>query len=134
MLNFDDADAGVEVVDDAVTYPHPNIDDDDTKSFSDENSNVEGIEGAILRPPTVEDCWVDLAVGVNVCPPAAVDHWLDVGDRRPPFDLYAFGEQGNFSNIIVPLPDGWIGMIRAQDYPEVHGYYSAETDDDHYQY
>ena len=83
MLNFDDA--NVVGVDNAVSHPDRNIDDDDTEFFRDDNYNVEGIEGASLHPPNVQDGWVDLAdgVGVGVHPPAAVDHGPDVGDRRP---------------------------------------------------
>ena len=88
MLNFDDADA--EGVDDAVSYPDPNIDDDDTESFGGDNSNVEGIEGAILnRPCNLEGGRIDLAEGVGVHPATVVD-------RRPTFDVYAFGEERNY--------------------------------------
>ena len=72
---------------------------------------------------------MDLAQGVG-------DRCPGVGDCCPAVDFYAFGEQGNYSDTTVLLPDGWIEMLGAQNYPdrnvlaEDHGYYSAETDVD----
>ena len=128
LLNFDDVD--VDQVDDAVLYPDPNIDHDDIESFGDDNSNVGGIQAANFHPPNVEDGQVDLAVGVALLPPAAVDHLPDVGDHQPPVDVYAFGEQSSFLDTTVPLPDGWIERTRAKHIHEEHGHYSDETDYD----
>ena len=58
------------------------------------------------------------------------------GDYLPAVDFYLSEEQGNYSATTVPLQDGWIEMLGAQNYPdrnvlaEDHGYYSAETDVD----
>ena len=46
MQNFNDSDA--EGVDDAVIYPDPDIDDDETESVDDDNYIVEGLEDAIF--------------------------------------------------------------------------------------
>ena len=138
MLNFNDAD--VEQVDNAVSYPGPNIDDDKTKTFDDDISNVEGFKYAVFYcPPNLDDDQMDLAGGVGVRCPVVGDHRPIVRNRCPAFDLYAFGEQGNYSDTTVPLLDGWMEMLRASNYPdhhvhgvlaEEHGYYSAETDVD----
>ena len=139
MLNFNDAD--VEGVDDAVFYSDPNIDDDETESFGDDNLNTEGFEDAILhRPPNIEDNWIDLAEGAGIRRPGVVDHRPTVGDCCSAFDSYAFREQGNYSDTTAPLPDGWMEMLRvSSNYPdhpvcgvlaEEHGYYSVKIDVD----
>ena len=69
---------------------------------------------------------MDLAQGVG-------DRCPGVGDCCPAVDFYAFGEQGNYSDTADPLPDGWVEMLRASNYPD-HPYYSAKTDVDPNQY
>ena len=129
LVNLDDAD--VDGVSDVILYANLPINDDNTDSVGNDNLNIDGIIGANLHPPHVPDRQVDVAVGVALHPPVVVDQLPDVGNRPPPFDLYAFGVQGSYSDTTVPLPDRFMARMWAQNNTDEHGYYSVDTNYDH---
>ena len=97
-----------------------------------EDLNVDANIGVNLDPHLAPDCHVDAAVGVVPCPPVVVYQLPDDGVcLLNQFDFYAHGEQGSYSDTTLPLPDGVMEMIWAQNRQNEYDDYSADTTYDH---
>ena len=122
-------------VSDVVPFVNPLLADDDLDSVRADDFNVDAVIVANLHHHLALDHHVDAAVVVVPRHVVVVDRLPDDGAcPLNQFDFYAHGEQGSYSDTTLPLPDGVMEMIWAQNRQNEYDDYSADTTYDHNEY